>query len=260
MKKIIGLLLVIILVVIGVYFVYKNTGNDEVLTEEEKQELEDILNATSTVSDSEDLAVELPEAEPYMGQDIEEIGNDPILEKFPKETVEKYVSELFLLREKLIEDNLNVNAWMRVAQLKKVFNNYIGARDAWEYVAYLAPNNATVQFNLAGLYGFYLKDYQKAEEKFELAIILEPRNTNYYINAADFYKNFYTEKKERAEEMLLKGVEEMPNDSSLLAYTADYYKSVGNIEKAISYFEKALELDPGNEGIRGEIEKLKAGL
>ena len=55
-----------------------------------------------------------------------------------------------------------VDDWIAVGVIKKFFNDFAGARDAWEYAGVLYPANALSFANLGNLYGFYLHNNIKA--------------------------------------------------------------------------------------------------
>ncbi len=258
MKRLIIIVVVILLLAGGVYyFFWGRNGNNSALTSEERQSLEDIINATSTVPGEAKPIIKQIDYLPYKGQDIAEVGDDPIMGKFPEAVVKQYREELERLKGVLIKDPTDTAAWIKVGLLKKIFNNYIGARDAWEYaVEEFVPNEATTLAGLADLYGFYLKDFEQAEEYFRRAITADKNQTSVYVNAADFYRNVYTEKKGEAEKIILEGLNSLPNDESLLIYLASYYRDEGNKEKAVEYYEKVLAIEPGNEAVREEIGRL----
>ena len=260
MKKIIVAAVVIALLVAGGFYYWAVWEEREpVLSEEEKKQLEEILNATSTAS-AEEIKPIIKEINylPYQGQNIAEAGNSPIMSQFPADKVKQYKDELARLKSVLEKDPTDVEAWMKVGLLKKVFGNYVGARDAWEYaVNEFASNDATVLANLADLFGFYLGDKEKAEAYFERSIEADKNQTNVYINAADFYRNVYTEKEGEAEKTILQGLNNLPNDESLLIYLASYYRDKGDKKQAIEYYEKVLVVDPGNEAVKEEVVRLK---
>ena len=252
-----GIVVIILLGLSAGYAVFKKEKEESF----KLSDLENVLNATSTVAVTARPEIKeiskTGELSLYKGQDVADIGNDAFISKVPKEQVDKYKAELIRLRGVLEKNPLNVDAWMGVGNIKNFFGNYDGARDAWEYTGYLNDGNSVVYYNLGNLYGSYLKDYKKAEENFLKAIELENRNVNYYIGAADFYRNFYTEKKAEVKKILEEGIRQVPNDVSILAYAGGYYKEEGNKERALELFKKALELYPQSLEIKEEVERLQ---
>ena len=49
----------------------------------------------------------------------------------------------------------------------------------------------------------------------------------------------------------------MPNETDLINKLAVYYRDIGDTEKAIEYFEKSLEINPENELVTNELNRLK---
>ncbi|MDD4761429.1 MAG: tetratricopeptide repeat protein [Candidatus Pacebacteria bacterium] len=254
--------LIIFLIVILAVFIYlggKFLNSNKVQENNNFSELEEILNATSTAPQAEIKEIKEDFENtftPYRGQDLSEIGNDAFIEKVPEKILNDSKAELARLKSSLEKNPENVDEWIKVGMIKKFYNNYIGARDAWEYAKYLNDTNSSVYYNLGNLYGMYLKNNVEGEENFKRALELEKGETSFYINFADFYRNFYIEKKAEAEAVIQEGLKNMPNDGSLLVYAGGYYEELGDKEKALLYYKKALDLDPDNQELKNEIEKL----
>jgi tetratricopeptide (TPR) repeat protein len=149
----------------------------------------------------------------YTGQAIEELGDDPIHEQVPVEKLEEIQKELAKTRLVLQENADNFDAWMYIAQTKKFFNNYEGARDAWEYAIFVEPEFGVAYFNLANLYGFYLEDEEKAEIYFTKAIQYDKGVPYPYIGAVEYYKGRGMIEKARG--ILEQGLKEIPENSDL---------------------------------------------
>mgnify|MGYP001595728800 FL=1 len=148
----------------------------------------------------------------------------------------------------------NYDDWLQVGVSKKFFNNYEGARDAWEYAKLVDPNVSTAYLNLGGLYGAYLNDYPKAEFNYKTALSIDSLVFPYYYLAlADFYENFYIEKKNQAESVLLQGAAAIPFDVSIKVRLGLYYKKAGFKDKAIKYLKEALAINPSLKEVREEL-------
>ena len=57
--------------------------------------------------------------------------------------------------------------------------------------------------------------------------------------------------------MLLQSLEDNPQEADLYSLTARFYADTGNVPKAIEYYEKHLAINPNNEAVRQEIERLR---
>jgi tetratricopeptide (TPR) repeat protein len=254
--------LIVFLIAVLAFFVYlggKFLKDNKAEENADFSELEEILNATSTMPQAEIKEIKNDSEStfmPYRGQDLSEIGNDAFIGKVPEKMLSDSKAELLRLKNDLEKNPENVDEWIKVGMIKKFYNNFIGARDAWEYAKYLNDTNSSIYYNLGNLYGMFLKDNTEGEANFKKALELEKGETSFYINFADFYRNFYVEKKAEAEGVIQEGLKNMPNDGSLLVYAGGYYKESGDKEKALLYYKKALALDPDNQELKSEIEKL----
>jgi tetratricopeptide (TPR) repeat protein len=159
-------------------------------------------------------------------------------------------------------DGFNMSALINIGSIKRGVGDFEGARDVWEYVGVKRPDNSISFFNLGQLYAENLKDNQKAEESFLRCLensIGESGNEQYYRGVVDFYTYFYPEKISEVEKILLEALEteQYQNSQDLLALLATYYGKNGQKEKALEYWQRVLKIDPGNEGVKMEIERLK---
>jgi tetratricopeptide (TPR) repeat protein len=182
----------------------------------------------------------------------------------PAEKIAQYQKD-FAEDKKLIlnsEDAFNMSALMNIGQIKSGVGDFDGARDAWEYVSAKRPKNSLSFFNLGQLYAEKFKDNQQAEENFLKTLENskdENGNEQYYRGVVDFYTYFYPEKITEVEKILLAALqtELYQNSQDLMALLATYYGNNGQKEKALEYWQKILKMDPGNTGVKGEIERLK---
>ena len=86
------------------------------------------------------------------------------------------------------------------------------------------------------------KDYKKAIEHYEKALSLDPTYGNAWNNMGNVYFN-NLDNKEKAHECFKEAVKFSPDDIAY-ANLAITYEEFGNIEKAIEYYNKALEYNP----------------
>lgn len=178
----------------------------------------------------------------YKGQALDFLASSRELANYPKEFVSvqrEKLAEVIKLVDASPRDESN---WVDIGLVKKVFNNFIGARDAWEYAKLLNPNASMPYYNLGKLYSAYLPDNKKAEENFMAALSLNPSVEYVYLALAEFYHDFYKEKSNQVDEVLLEGLKAMPLDLNLNLQLALYYKEIGDKENAIKYFERFLKL------------------
>lgn len=173
-----------------------------------------------------------------------------------EENRQKYLKQLKDSQETVVKFNFdNLQALNAVAQLKKLLGDLEGARIAWEYANVIRPNNSLSFSNLAALYHYDLKQYDKAEKNYLISIVNDPDDINTIRNLFELY--YYSIKDNaKAEGLLLKSIEDNPDSADLYALSGSFYTETGNTKKAIEFYEKVLELNPNNQAVRDELTKL----
>ncbi len=174
-----------------------------------------------------------------------------------EEQRDKYLEQLKTAREAVINANFDTLQGINdVAILKQYLGDYEGAIDAWEYANIIRPQNSLSFSNLAALYHFELQEYDKAEKNYLISIANDPDDIPTIRNLFELY--FYALKDNgKAEALLLDSIKNNPEAADLYSLTGSFYQQIGNKEKAIEYYQKHLELNPTNEAVRRELEKLK---
>lgn len=108
----------------------------------------------------------------------------------------------------------DVDEWLSLGINRKIVEDFEGAKEAWEYAAYLSPKTAVIFSNLGDLYGYYLKDFSKAEMNFKKAISNDLTFPNYYIKTADFYREVEKDLS-KAKAILIEGLSVIKDDMNL---------------------------------------------
>ena len=141
--------------------------------------------------------------------------------------------------------------------------DYAGAEQVYLYVLKRDTVNYIPEANLADLYGNYLNNWDKAVEHYWLAVNKTGQNKGaafiFYQNLTDIYSAQLKDKRLDFEKKVLEALEKDYGGSvDFLTMLAKYYKDIGDKNKAISYLEKALAMNPPNAPIiRDEIAELK---
>lgn len=84
--------------------------------------------------------------------------------------------------------------WLNLGLYRKQFEDYEGALEAFQYAALLRPEDARPFSNMANLYGYYLKKFDKAEEMFLAGIKLEANSVNLYFDTYQFFRDVLKDK------------------------------------------------------------------
>ncbi len=191
---------------------------------------------------------------PYSGRPINEVKFGAGFSE-PQSVITQKTKILNDLKVALEKDPFNINDWISVGITKKFFNDYEGARDAWEYVVVLYPNDPLAFENLGNLYALYLRDNSKAEYNYKKAIENNSLEPSFYIALADFYKNFLGDNS-KAINTILSGLEKI-KDVNLFLSLAGFYRDIGDKANAIKYYQEVLKISPNQQGIQEEIDRLK---
>jgi len=113
--------------------------------------------------------------------------------------------------------------WLALAIFRKTIDDFEGARQIWEFLAAGNPINPTPFTNLANLYAFELKDPERAEKNFIIALGKSPNDVMLYRQAYEFYR--YVRKDDaKAKETLQKGIAQLRSQD--LQYLLDHYSEL----------------------------------
>ena len=195
----------------------------------------------------------------YIGRGIREIRETPEEVKLFTEDQKKVIHQKILDAAGSIDVNPDLlDPWLQLGFYKKVIGDYEGARDAWEYASQIRPQNVVSFKNLGELYWHYLPDYPRAEANLRKAIENEPKLIDSYVTLSDIYRYSWKEKINLADDVLLEGIQNNPGNRDLISYLARYYKETGDKQNAIKYYRELLRLDPADNDVIKELQKLGA--
>lgn len=215
--------LIFALVVFGLagFFIYKDfkkarepapefPANLNLSNSEQKKNENQTIGETKNKQQSTPAVVEKISAKvPDLSKPIE------VKAELSEKTKKQALSEIKTLIETLKKDYNSFDAWIQLGLLRKLLGDYEGAREAWEFASFVRPESYIPFHNLGFLYWQYLKDFKKSEQNYLKAIGNEPKdigayedlNNVYYFNLAD---------KNKAEEILIKGLKANPENAVLL--------------------------------------------
>lgn len=201
----------------------------------------------------------------YKGQSLSFLASQDILNRYSKELVDSQKDRLMIAIGQVSDQPSSSPYWIEIGVIKKNFDNYAGARDAWEYAKAIDPRNPIHYFNLGNLYAAYLKDASKAEKNYLMAVQLDPNSEYTHLGLAEFYRDFYKEKFNQVDDVLLNGLTYLPGNPNFLLNLAFYYRDSGNTALAIENLEKFLKITSNvdissqhRESVEAELARLKS--
>jgi len=177
--------------------------------------------------------------------------------ELPQAKIDQYLSQYDAALEQVKKVNFDtLQGVNQIAQIKKSLGDYDGAIKAWQYANAIRPKNSLSFSNLASLYQYDLHEFDKAETQYQISIANDPGDISTIRN---FYELYFYDLKDnsKAESLLLDSIKKNPDNADLLSLTGRFYADTGDNAKAIEYYQKHLELSPGNTAARKEIERLR---
>lgn len=127
---------------------------------------------------------------------------------------------------------------------------YQGIEEAYFKALKENPNNVDAILGLANFY-FQTERYEQAVEMYERAKKLRPNDTNISLKIAESYFRLGTP------EIALKELKEIlrnePNNLPALVTIGNYYFDRKQYSKAITYYQKALDIQPENNNVRTDM-------
>ncbi len=154
---------------------------------------------------------------------------------------------VILLQTGLIKTGGKENIPPSIAQKIQV---YQGIEKAYFKALKENPNNVDAILGLANFY-FQTERYEQAIEMYERAKKLRPNDTDISLKIADSYFRLGTP------EIALKELKEIlrndPNNLPALVTIGNYYFDRKQYSKAITYYQKALDIQPQNNNVRTDM-------
>jgi len=191
--------------------------------------------------------------------ELSEIKFEPAEDLDP--SLKKEYAERFIKVGETINQNPNdLNAWLSLGSIMKKIKDYKQAEKIWLYLTERWPDDPVAFGNLADLYSSFLVDYSQAEWYWKKAVANSKNIYEaliYYRNLHEFYKYYYQEKADLADDILLEALKKYPNEPDFIALLAVYYRDTNDKTRAIEYFEKLLEVDPTNQAAQRDLEELR---
>ena len=133
--------------------------------------------------------------------------------------------------------------WIAIGNLKVLLGDYEGAIAAYRESISLQSNNILGYRNIAEVYKNNLRDYEKAQEFYGLAIEVNPLDPESYIAKA-LIEEFQLNDIESAERAYLAGLAKTGNNFEILNRALTFYQRNNNSQRAKEIQAKINELYP----------------
>ena len=151
-------------------------------------------------------------------------------------------------------DNLNTKEIFKLATQNHLENKLKAAKDLYNKVLEIDPNNFKALNNLGALY-ISLGDNQKAKKHYEKAIIINPLYADPHNNIGLIFAK--SQDFQKAKSHFKKAIEIKPKYTSALVNLGVIYVDLKEYQNAENCFEKAIESDQNNYGAYFALANLK---
>jgi len=169
--------------------------------------------------------------------------NEEILEISLKDLNEQY--------QDLRDGEYAYLSWINVGILKKRLKDNSGVEKAWLNAIEYNPDRSLAYGNLADLYLFNMREYEKAEEYYQKVLSIRTDNYTHYHGLVSLYRYNMTEKDNLIEEIMIEGANINPAEAeNYYMYLANYFdegvdnKGGNDKEKAKYYTQETLKINP----------------
>lgn len=193
--------------------------------------------------------------------------DDPVILLFYCESLnyqKKHSTSIPLLRKCLsiiAEGNSNTNTNYQVSVLNCLANSYYEVDslpksfECYDKVIALDPHNMLALNNYSYFLSLTGTNLDKAEQMSRKTIDIEPTNPTYLDTYA--WILFKMQRSNEALFIIERAIDNGGDGVEIFDHYADILLSVGNVDKALQYWSKALECDPGNDSIKTKIDMYK---
>ena len=177
--------------------------------------------------------------------------------QMPDEMRQKYLQRIDEAKAKIkLGNSSQYDLYMELGNIEYSLGKLGDSIDAYEKAGEISPKNYPSFLSLGNIYTD-LKWYDKAQEVYLNAMKNSPISSDIYLKLSQIYNIDWEGKKFNSENILVKGLENNPNNPDLLINLAIYYKNIGDKVKAIDYYQKHLIVRPDNEAANVELAELQ---
>lgn len=196
------------------------------------------------ISETEDEGVSVVQTEgssssSFSIPDLDQSFSFPTM--FTPAMQQDFTANINAQRAILKEDDTRLDAWLALAALYYSSENYDLAREIWEMLIAVAPQDATAYLNLAKMYQYSTPDFPKAETYFKKTIEVDSDNMAAYADFFGFYKAWYGERSTLAESVLRDGIKNNPQSFELHFVLGAHLVEKGDKEGARTVYQEGAQ-------------------
>jgi len=157
--------------------------------------------------------------------------------------------------QNVLKYKVDADAYSRLGRIYYLRKDYDRAEKGFENALKIDPNNIGA-INDLGIIYMYKQEFDKAEKSFRIVYQMNPNNPNVcYMLGKVLSMNNRTIPE--AISMLTKVISLMPKNTQAYIDLGDLYLKIGDKNRAITAFEKAVELDPDLPEVKAQLDNLK---
>mgnify|MGYP001582557382 CR=1 FL=1 len=142
----------------------------------------------------------------------------------------------------LKKDPSQPGEWLDLAIWYHTASDFEGAREVWEFLIKVAPQDTTAYDNLGRMYHYDLKEFAKSEPYFLESKKIRPDALPPYIELFQLYSLSYKKGTSAAVDIMKEAQAKYPTDAGLYFTLAVYYRDRGDLTNARAELLKALDL------------------
>lgn len=230
-KIITSIVAIAVLLAIYIYYFQKKSGSNP-YNYQNQNALENTSTSTSATTSGSETKIgatgaykieqlPLPTKEtktiPKPIPDLNRPANPPGSIPVSSDALTRATEKILEMQTRLKKNPADLAAWVDLGIYQKMAGDYDGVLISWIYASKLAPTNYIVFANLGDFYGYFMKDASKSESYYKQAISKGPKQAYLYTQLADVYR-FIFKDMTKARAIVEKGLQEIPNDPSLLNF------------------------------------------
>lgn len=228
----------VIILGVGGFFVYSQFFAPEEERQTEEKNTDVSLDIEGGSTSTPEYTIEMLPEEEDMRPSLSHSAQ--FKASLPENVRTLLTTKIATAQENLREDSSSGSDWLELGVLYYTAGDFQAAREVWEFLTKVAPNDTTAFDNLGKLYHYDLKDYPQSEEYFRESLRINSGLLAPYLELHNLYRYSYKTDTTAAVDILKDAMAVFPEDLRLYFTLGAYYASTGNTEQARATFTEGL--------------------